>query len=436
MKLVLTNVGHRRALFLRGEGAPADRPDPPLLRILESPRRWLPSTGDAVERDLVRRGLAETVPDAVPDREIRLRLRRNPIENVTKLAIEFTTRCNFRCRHCFNAYVPRVTETRLEGLARATDLFGWMGVRDFVFVGGEVTKFGDGWLDLAARLRSRGARAVGVIPNGWWLGGSGFEAAGRRYAAPGEYFDALRAHGVTHVVFSIDGRAADHDRCRDAPGLYARILAGIDATREAGLSPRVSLVLRGRDDERAHLEELARRLYPEAGGDALRHLEEDWTNIRNNFISFGRAAARAAGGGCGLREAGDRALRCAHFYRPAPHLTLKASGEIATCRLATAGEGYGNIHEGDLAGTLNRLQERFVGRLHSGGGIAGYRDCVDPRIFGDRFDDLCTLRAVLTMIARRMHERGIGAGDRAEVARINREVALVTGHLRGPEPPS
>lgn len=440
MKLILTNVGHRRALFLRrgrarGSAVPA-LTDEILLRIIESPSRCVPFLGSSEERELVTWGFTHTVPAATPTKEIERRLLRNPLENVSAIVLEFTTRCNFRCGHCYNANVERVTETDLDALAAATDAFAEMGVRHVAFIGGEVSKYGNGWLDLAARLRCRGADVVGVMTNGWWLGARAFEAAGRRYSTTADYLTDLREHGITHVVFSIDGRAAGHDRLRNSPGLYRRIVEGFATVREAGISPRVSLVLRGgasAADESAHIEELARRLYPDLDGDReswIAALLFDRTNIVGNFIDFGNGAGADTGKHWRLRDTTDSMLRCAGFYRPAPHLTIKANGEISTCRLATAGNGYGNIHHGNVVGTLNGFHERFVCRLHAECRLGEYRGCVDPEIFGERFGSICTIRAIVTMIARRMSDEGVELGDRAAVARINREVARVTGHLR------
>ena len=440
MKLTLTNVGHRRSLSLprklaRGVETPSSA-DKLLLQILENPPKCVPSTGSVEERELLHKGFAKLVPDSTPTREIKRILLRNPLENVTALAIEFTTRCNFHCGHCYNANVERVTETNYDALAAATDAFCDMGVRRFAFIGGEVTRYGDRWLELAIRLRERGATIVGILTNGWWLEASDFEAAGRRYATAADYLADLREHGVTHIGFSVDGREQDHDRSRNSPGLYRRILAGFATVRAAGILPRVSLVLRSGGtsaDESSMILELAGALYPKAGSspeELVTTLLRDRTNIISGFVDFGNGAGGGNHGPWSLRNTDDRLLRCAGFYRPAPQLTIKANGEISTCRLASAGDGYGNIHDGEVVETLNRIPERFIYRLHAERRIGEYRNCVDPSVFGKRFGSICTLRAIVTMVARKMHEAGVESGDSAAVARINREVALITGHFR------
>jgi hypothetical protein len=157
-------------------------------------------------------------------------------------------------------------------------------------------------------------------------------------------------------------------------------------------------------------------------------LAHDPTNILSNRIDIGNAAYGGTGR-FGLFDTPDALLYCKAFFRPAPHLTIKANGEIATCRIANAGEGYGNLHRQGLVHILNRLQDQFVFKLHAERRLKEYRRCVDPAIFGAAFDHLCTLRAILTLIARRMEEEAVDPQDRPAMLRINREVARATGHL-------
>jgi len=415
-----------------------------LLRILCSPEGSLRREGhghEGLEQRLLDKGFVRAVDDSVSSAALLRDLRRNPLEHVSEVALEMTTRCNLRCDHCYNATVPDHTERDLEALMETTDLFCSLGVKHFMFIGGEVTKYGDGWLSVARNLSGRGAEVVGVMTNGWWLGQRDFEAAGRVYPTSWRYLTDLREHGVTHVVFSLDGPAAEHDANRHSPGLYKRILVGIGQVRAAGLVPRFSLLVRndGGNVDFGWLAGLARRLYPEARDldDTLASalLGIDPTNVVTNFVDYGSAARARGPSGVPLAEISPRWLRCAGFYRPAPQLTVKASGEIATCRLGTAGEGYGNIHEAKAADILNHLHERFVYRLHADRLIGRYLEFVDPDVFGDRFASICTLRAIVTLIARTMEAEGVDPTgldpeDRRQVARINREVAVLTGHQR------
>jgi hypothetical protein len=127
-------------------------------------------------------------------------------------------------------------------------------------------------------------------------------------------------------------------------------------------------------------------------------------------------------------EGRAHALYCRNFYRLSPSLTVKANGELATCRLSQAGEGYGNIHERPLIEILNHFDEAFVYQLHASRQLEQYLPLVDRSLFGSAFTHLCSLRSIITLLARKMHEQGISPDDTPAIERINREVAVLTGH--------
>jgi hypothetical protein len=110
-------------------------------------------------------------------------------------------------------------------------------------------------------------------------------------------------------------------------------------------------------------------------------------------------------------------------------LTVKANGELATCRLSQAGEGYGNIHQQTLAEILNHFDEAFVYQLHASRQLEQYLPLVDQSLFGLAFTHLCSLRSIVTLLALKMHEQGVSPDDVPAVQRINLEVAMLTGHF-------
>ncbi len=109
-------------------------------------------------------------------------------------------------------------------------------------------------------------------------------------------------------------------------------------------------------------------------------------------------------------------------------MTIKANGEVATCRITSAGEGYGNLHEYPLIDILNHLQDAFIFRLHAERRLADYRRYVDPEVFGDSIGHLCAYRAILTLLARKLHDEQIDPDDHAAIKQLNLEVARLTGH--------
>jgi hypothetical protein len=54
---------------------------------------------------------------------------------------------------------------------------------------------------------------------------------------------------------------------------------------------------------------------------------------------------------------------------------------------------------------------------------------VDRALFGSAFTHLCSLRSIVTLLARKMHEQGISFDDASAVKRVNLEVAVLTGHF-------
>jgi sulfatase maturation enzyme AslB (radical SAM superfamily) len=437
MNLALTNYGLRYASERLRDGpqganlSAADR----LLLDLQT-EILVPYQDTLLHNRLLAEGLVELVPEALSREQIGLRYQRNPLEHVETIIFEVTTRCNFNCRHCYNAGVDAATEKDVAALKSAADVFVRMGVRRFAFVGGEVSKYGDGWLDLVRHLGAHDEVEVGLFTNGWWLGRSDFVAAGRRYPDEAAYLEDLRDHGLTHVVFSLDGPQAVHDRSRRHPGLHRRVLDSFDRVRLAGLEPAVSLLVRGDRDpmELARfLADLAGRLYwfPSRTGlvDKLATLGEDPANTLSNLIDIGNGV-RYREDRFDLFDMPEDLLYCRGFFRPYPTLTIKANGELATCRVTTAGEGYGNLHRQDLIHLLNHMQDQFVFKLHAERRLGEYRRFVDPSVFGESFGHLCTLRAILTLIARRMQEEAVDPEDREAMQCINREVARYTGHAR------
>lgn len=388
------------------------------------------------EQELLAEGLIELV-DAPADKDhISLRYQRNPFEHLTKIIFEYTTLCNFNCAHCYNTRVPRLTEAEPELLVQAAETFLRMGIRRFDFIGGEVSRYGNGWLELARQIRTRGDDIViSLYTNGWWLEQSHFKAAGREYADTWEYLADLKANGVSHVVFSLDGQGELHDVSRHHPGLYRRIMSGLAQVRQAGLEPRVSLLIRPEwtdSQVEQFLAEAATIIYrldplSPTHKRAL-HLSLDPTNAISHFIDIGNGAKDETLQ-FPILDKRKHALYCRNFYRLSPSLTIKANGELATCRLSSAGEGYGNLHEKRLVDILNHFDDAFVYKLHAERRLEEYLPLVDQSLFGESFTHLCTLRSIVTLLARKMHEQSVEFSDLAGIQRINQEVALLTGHL-------
>ncbi|MGH2725253.1 MAG: GTP 3',8-cyclase MoaA [Actinomycetota bacterium] len=168
----------------------------------------------------------------------------------TDLRVSVIDRCNFRCTYCMPAeglpWLPRDEVLTVEEIERLVRVMAGLGVRAVKLTGGEPTVRPD-LPDIVARLRAVDPRLeLSLTTNGYLLD----RLAGR-----------LREAGLDRATVSCDSlirhRFADMTR-RDA---LDRVLAGLRAAREAGLSPvKVNcVVIAGtNDDESVAFAELAR----------------------------------------------------------------------------------------------------------------------------------------------------------------------------------
>lgn len=434
--LILSNYGLR---LLQNVMHHQDR-EPPLARDLMLRLvqlridTWQPATGEAWQEDLRARGLIERAAPGADQEAIELRYRRNPLENITRFVFEYTTVCNLNCDHCRNGHLAPATEGRPERLCEAVDLAIPLGIRRFDFIGGEVTLYGARWLQVVGHIRRYPGAIAAVVTSGWFLGERDFRAAGEGFADDEAFLRRLAAAGLTHVIFSLDGPAAMHDRGRGVPGLHDRVLGAFDRVRAAGLEPRVSLVISPAQGAAAipWMASVAEALHGMAPGtpleEKLQKLQADELNYISHFIDTGNAVQLRRG----RRDLGawpDEQLRCKNFFRPHPSLRIQATGEVSLCPLVDSGEGYGNVHDRPLMEVLNRMQDAAIYQLHAEHRIADYKRFLDPALFGGRFDHICGLRTVLGMLATRMQQRGVGEGDTEAIAAINLEVARKAGFL-------
>lgn len=438
MNLILTNYGHRYATELlkspvekRVNQSPENKE---LLNLLV--KVMIPYSDNVVYNNLIERGFIETVPETTKQADIALRYRRNPLKHVSRITFEYSTFCNFNCLHCRSGKVKRITETDVELLKSTADVFVNLGIRRFDFIGGEISKYGNGWLELVSHIQSHANMVVTLYTNGWWLCQKNFTAAGKNYPTVTDYLADLKQSGITHILFSVDGPEIIHDKWRKKPGLYKRILTGFELVKKAGIYPRVSIVIRPDDHRLVYglfLLELAERIYsfPENTSPwaKIERLWKDSTNHFSNFIDINNAV-QLRQKRFTLSQISESFLRCKAFFRPSPTLIMSASGEVGVCSILNAGEKYGNIHNQDLIHILNHLQDSFVYKLHAENRIVDYLKFFDKDIFGSYFDHVCSLRAILTLIARRIEEKQISPDDKQAIHQVNLEVAKITGHLK------
>lgn len=133
---------------------------------------------------------------------------------------ELTLACNLRCRHCASAAgLPRPNELSLEEALALCDQFPALAVREVHLTGGEPLLRPD-WWRIAARLAERGITNR-IVTNGLPL-------------TPGRV-SQMKDVGIEAVGVSLDGMETTHDAIRCCPGLFRRVLEGIQRVSAAGI---------------------------------------------------------------------------------------------------------------------------------------------------------------------------------------------------------
>jgi cyclic pyranopterin phosphate synthase len=155
------------------------------------------------------------------------------------LRVSVTDRCNFRCAYCMprdvydrdHVYLPRDEILTFEEIERLVRVFAGVGVAKVRLTGGEPLLRHD-LSELVAKVASvDGISDVAMTTNGSTLA---------RHAAP------LAKAGLDRVTVSLD--AVDDTNFREAADVdfpVARVLEGIDAAKDAGLTPvKINTVVR------------------------------------------------------------------------------------------------------------------------------------------------------------------------------------------------
>jgi len=168
---------------------------------------------------------------------------------ITYLRVSVTDRCDFRCVYCMAEhmeFLPKAELLTLEELGRLCGAFIAKGVERIRITGGEPLVRRD-VMRLFERLGARlgnGLSELTLTTNGSQLGRFAKELAGV---------------GVRRVNVSLDTRDAEKFRVVTRGGDLNKVLGGIEAARDAGLSVKINTVaLRGiNEDEISDLMEWA-----------------------------------------------------------------------------------------------------------------------------------------------------------------------------------
>ncbi|MDH3892660.1 MAG: radical SAM protein [candidate division Zixibacteria bacterium] len=139
------------------------------------------------------------------------------------IGLELTLECNLKCKHCASsAGQPRPKELKLDEILNICDDLPDLLVQEVDFTGGEPLLRTD-WPIIAARLGELGI-SVRMVTNGVLL---------EKNIPP------LLDSGIATVGVSLDGLESTHDLIRERPGLFKRLISGIEASLAAGIPTAV-----------------------------------------------------------------------------------------------------------------------------------------------------------------------------------------------------
>ncbi|PLX39172.1 MAG: GTP 3',8-cyclase MoaA [Hyphomicrobiales bacterium] len=159
---------------------------------------------------------------------------------VNYLRVSVTDRCDFRCVYCMAenmTFLPKREVLTLEELDRLCSAFVEKGVRRIRLTGGEpLVRKGimELFRQLSRHLKSGQLDEVTVTTNGSQL---------TRYAGQ------LADYGVKRINLSLDTLDADKFKAVTRWGELSKVMRGLDAADEAGLSIKINMVaLKGVND--------------------------------------------------------------------------------------------------------------------------------------------------------------------------------------------
>lgn len=165
-----------------------------------------------------------------------------------KLRISVTDRCNFRCVFCMPVepvWLPHEEILTFEEIARLTRIFASLGVTKVRLSGGEPLVRKDVERLVAMLSQIPGIHSINMTSNGYFLV---------------EKARTLKAAGLRGVTVSFHSLHPHRFEALTGKGAYEKVLAGIEAAKQAGLKVKLNTVaIRGyNDDEVVNLVRFAR----------------------------------------------------------------------------------------------------------------------------------------------------------------------------------
>ncbi len=145
---------------------------------------------------------------------------------VTNLRISVTDRCNFRCQYCMPEegmqWLQKERLLTFEEIARLVRVFASLGVSRLRLTGGEPLMRKEIWKLISLLRAIDGIRDIALTTNGTFLKEQAAQLAGA---------------GLNRINVSLDSLTPSTFHALARRDAYAETMAGIEAARQAGLSP-------------------------------------------------------------------------------------------------------------------------------------------------------------------------------------------------------
>lgn len=315
---------------------------------------------------------------------------------ISYLRISVTERCNFRCVYCMPAegiqLAPRAHLLTFEEIARVVKVGAKLGLSKIRLTGGEPTVRRD-LPDLVAILAAiDGINEITMTTNGVLLAS---------LAQP------LKAAGLHRVNISLDTLRPERAAALARRDYFEDVLRGIDAARDAGLTPLKlnAVVMRGvNDDELADLVEFAH-----SKGAQMRFIE---------YMPMGAARLNEQNKLMTAREMLER-LQAHYDLKPESGSDLADPARSWICQSTGARVGFITSISEHFCDTCNRMRLTAEGGLRpclhqdaevdvrailrSNGSDAAieqaYRDAANLKWAGHHMNDVIPLYSTKDMVA-------------------------------------
>ena len=161
---------------------------------------------------------------------------------IRDLRVSLTDRCNFRCFYCLPhgepPIAPKEQMLTYEEIERACEIFVSLGIEKIRLTGGEpmLRRDIETIIEKLAKLKGSGLLDLALTTNGYFLP---------------ERAQSLKDAGLDRVTISLDSLKRDVFKRMTGVDVLDKVLAGINAAKDAGLKPIKinAVIVRGHNED-------------------------------------------------------------------------------------------------------------------------------------------------------------------------------------------